>query len=66
MSRVTVKWVLQIKSCNLAKELNEVRKKQLKQVKIERSKVKNLKNKLEESEQLMHYMNLSITEKKEA
>lgn len=65
MSRVTVKQV-QLKSCDLARELNEAREKQLKQVKTERSKVKNLKKKVEESAQLMHYMNSSVIEKKEA
>lgn len=60
MSRVTVKWVLQLKSHNLAQELTEVRNKELKHVKIERSKVKNPKKKVEESEQQMLYTNLSI------
>lgn len=50
---------------SIAKELNEARNKQLKQVEIE-NKMKNLKKKVEESEQLMHYMHLNSIVIKEA
>lgn len=60
-----ISWLYQLKSCSVAKELNEVRNKKMKQVKI-KNKMKNLKKKVEESEQLMHYMNLNSIVIKEA